>query len=91
MQHKNVFLDTGKSPEKVGLKNEHEFLFSLVKNNFLLMFTVAAQRQYGCEGVGVVDRMPVLEKQETSPHCSRWGISAQSDYCICQPAILFCK
>lgn len=43
MQHKNLFLDTGKSPKKVELKNEHEFLFSLVKNNFLLMFTVAAQ------------------------------------------------
>ncbi|KAG1931863.1 hypothetical protein F2P79_021465 [Pimephales promelas] len=45
--------------------------------------------QYGCEGDGVVDWMPVLEEQETSPHCSRRGISAQSDYCICQPATLF--
>ncbi len=54
------------------------------------MLTVAAQAVC-CEGVGIVDRMPVLEKQETSPHCSRRGISAQSDYCIRQPATLFCK
>ncbi len=90
MQHKNIFLDKGKKPEKSWPENEHEFMFSLVKNNFLLMLTVAAQAVC-CEGVGIVDRMPVLEKQETSPHCSRRGISAQSDYCIRQPATLFCK
>ncbi len=83
-------LDKGKKPEKSRTENEHEFMFSLVKNNFLLMLTVAAQAVC-CEGVGIVDRMPVLEKQETSPHCSRRGISAQSDYCIRQPATLFCK
>lgn len=38
-----------------------------------------------------VDRMPVLQKQETSPHCRRWGIAAQSDYRIRQPATLFCE
>ncbi len=43
MQHKNIFLDKGKKPEKCWTENEHEFMFSLVTNNFLLMFTVAAQ------------------------------------------------
>lgn len=38
-----IYFWTQVKAEKVELKNEHEFLFSLVKNNFLLMFTVAAQ------------------------------------------------